>query len=117
MLPVAEQAAARRRLQIHATEVAAAHVGQPVVARDALVDEGVVRGQQLEHAAVLAHDAVEEQLGLAPEAVRERRVVRGIQQRVRADLVEVLQPQPLRREARRQGLRARVAQHPLDLSS
>ena len=35
--------------------------------RQPLVDERVVRGQQVEDAAVLAHDAVEEQLRLAPE--------------------------------------------------
>ena len=35
--------------------------------RDALVDERIVRGDQVEQAAVLAHEAVEEQLGLAPQ--------------------------------------------------
>ena len=37
------------------------------MSRQPLVDERVVGRQQIEHAAVLAHDALEEQLGLAPE--------------------------------------------------
>ena len=37
------------------------------MARQPLVHEGVVGRQQVEHAAVLAHDALEQQLGLAAE--------------------------------------------------
>ena len=41
----------------HAAEVAAVDVGNAVVPRQPLVDERVVGRQQIEHAAVLAHDA------------------------------------------------------------
>ena len=51
---------------VHAAELVAGDVRNAVVPGEALVDEGVVGGQQVEDAAVLAHDAVEEQLGLAP---------------------------------------------------
>ena len=54
--------------------------GNAVVQRQPLVDERVVGGQQVEHAAVLAQDAVDEQLDLAAERlaqavveIRERR--------------------------------------------
>ena len=41
--------------------------GNAVVLGQPLVHERVVRAQQVEHAAVFADDALEEQLGLAPE--------------------------------------------------
>ena len=55
----------------HATEVAAVHVRNPVVPRQALVDERVVGVQQVEDAAVLAHDALEEELRLRRNACAE----------------------------------------------
>ena len=54
---------------VDAPEAAAVHVGNAVVLGQALVEEGVVGAQQIEHAAVLAHDALEEQLGLLPEGL------------------------------------------------
>ena len=63
---LAQQAAARAAVRERdATEVAAAHVRNAVVLRQPLVEERVVGRQQIEHAAVLAEHAVDEQLGLA----------------------------------------------------
>ena len=107
---MAEDAAAVLR-QRHAPERVAGDVRDAVVLGQPLVHERVVGRQQVEHAAVLADEAVEEQLGLALHRLRQRVVVLRIQQVVRDDLVEVLQAQPLRREARRQRLRPRVGQH------
>ncbi len=60
---MAEQAAARAiGRQRHAAEVIALDVRQAVEPRDALVDERVVGAQQIERAAVLLHDAAEEEL-------------------------------------------------------
>ena len=36
---------------------------------ETLVQEGVVRLQQIEHVAILAHDALEKQLGFLPESL------------------------------------------------
>ena len=55
-----------------AAEVAAVDVRDPVVLRQPLVDERIVRRQQIEHAAILADDAVEEQFGLALESPARR---------------------------------------------
>ena len=52
-----------------APEAAAVDVRNAVVLGEPLVDEGVVGAQQIEHAAILAHDALEEQLGLPPEGL------------------------------------------------
>ena len=52
---------------VDAPEVAAVDVRNAVVLREPLVDERVVRAQQIEHAAVLVHDALEEQLRFAAE--------------------------------------------------
>ena len=67
--PFPEQAAAHVELRAErdAAELAAVHVRDPVVLRQPFVDERVVGRQQIEDAAVLVHDAVEEQLDLAPE--------------------------------------------------
>jgi hypothetical protein len=51
----------------HASELAAVDVANPVVPGQALVDEGVVRRHQVDDVAVLAHDALEQQFGLALE--------------------------------------------------
>ena len=59
--------------QRHAAEVAAVDVRDAVVPRQPLVDERVVGVQQVEDAAVLAHDALEEQLGLRAERLRAAR--------------------------------------------
>ena len=48
----------------------AVDVRDAVVLRQPLVDERVVGGQQLEHAAILANDALEEELRLAPHRPR-----------------------------------------------
>ena len=64
-----EQAPARAvGRQRDAAEVAALHADDPVVAREALVEERVVGGQHLDRGAVLANDAVDEELGLALHA-------------------------------------------------
>ena len=47
-----------------APEAAAIHVRDAVMLRQPLVDERVVRAQQIEHAAILAQDALEEELRL-----------------------------------------------------
>ena len=67
---LAEQPPAIRIGQRHAAELLAAHVRNAVVQRQPLVHERVVRGQQVEHAAVLAHDALDEQLDLFAESPR-----------------------------------------------
>ena len=85
------------------------------MARHALVDERVVRRQQIDDAAVVANEAVEEQLGFALERERQRLIGVGKPDRIRNDLLEVLQPQPLRGESRGQRIGARVLQHPLHL--
>ena len=69
---LAEQAAAHVELrrQRHAAELRAVDVRDAVVLGQPLVDEGVIRGQQIEDAAILVDDAVEEQLDLALEGRR-----------------------------------------------
>ena len=67
MLPWPSSAAARVVGHRHAAELAAVDVGDAVVPRQPLVHERVVGAQQVEHAAVLADDALEQQLGLAAE--------------------------------------------------
>ena len=68
-----EQTAAHAvRTELDAPEPAPLHVGDAVVARQPFVDERVVGAQQVERAAILAHDALEEQLGLAAERLTQR---------------------------------------------
>ena len=107
---VAENAAAIGG-QRDAPEFGAGDVRDAVVARDALVRVGVVGGKQIEQAAILANQAVEEQLGLLLQRQRQRLIGVRIQDRIRNHLLEVLQPQPLRREARGQGIGVRRRQH------
>ena len=64
---LAEQSAPGRVLYRDAPEVAAVDVRDAVVLREPVIDEGVVRRQQIDHVVVLAHDAVEEHFGLFAE--------------------------------------------------
>ena len=62
---VAEQPAAFASRELDAAKAAAADVRDAVVPREALVDERVVGGEQIDDARVLAQHAREQQLGLA----------------------------------------------------
>ena len=96
---LAQQPAARRiRVERDAAEAAAVHVRDAVVLGQPLVDERVVRAQQVEHAPVLAHHAFNEQLRLLPERLPQVVVEVRKEPHVRRDRVEVAQVQPLRRE-------------------
>ena len=64
---LAENAAARIG-QRDAPEFVAGDVGDAVVPGDALVDEGIVGRQQVGDAAIVAHEAVEEELGLLAQS-------------------------------------------------
>ena len=54
---------------LDAAEMRAADVRDAVVLREPLVDERVVRGQQIEHAAIFAEDAAGKELRFAAEAL------------------------------------------------
>ena len=102
---VAEDAAAIGR-QRDAAELRAGDVRDAVMAGHALVRVGVVGGKQIEQAAILAHQAVEEELGLLLQRQRQRLIGIRIQDRIRNHLLEILQAQPLRRKSRRQRIGA-----------
>ena len=72
--------------------------GNAVVARQPLVDERVVGAQQIEHAAILAQRAGDEQLGLLLERLEQAVVEVRIDVRMHDDLVDAAQVQPLRGE-------------------
>ena len=114
---LAEQAPARRLLELDPPEPIAFHVGDAVVQRDALVEERVLRSQQIDDAAVFPEDAVGEQRQLGAE-IRARIASAGRireHRRVRHDLVEALHVEPLVHEVARQRHRTRIGEHALHL--
>ena len=66
---LAQQSPRASSVMRHAAELAAIDVRNSVVLGQALIDEGVIGVQQIEHAVVFAHDAAEEHLGLALESL------------------------------------------------
>ena len=110
-----EQAAARRLVERDAAEVAAPDSGYAVVAGEPLVDERVVGREQVEDAPVLAQHAVEEQLRLAAERLAEPFAEVGENVLVRLHGGGVPQRQPLAGEVAREGVRARIGEHPRHL--
>ena len=84
--------------ELDAPEVAAVDVRDAVVLGQALVQERVVRLQQVEHAAILAHDALEQEFRLLAEGLPQVVVEVGEQAQVRGDRIQVPQVQPLARE-------------------
>ena len=87
-----EQPAAGAVGQRDAPEAAPADVGDPVVPREPLVDEREVGVDQIQDAAILADDGLEQQFRLAPEGVAEVAVELL---RCRRHVVELPQLQPL----------------------
>ncbi len=107
-----EQAAPVRIGQLHLAEARAVDARDAVVLGQPLVHERVVGAQQLERAAVLAHDVAEEQLGLAAERLPDVVVEIREQQQVGRDLrLQVAQLQPLTGEIVDQGIGAFVRDH------
>ncbi len=75
----------------------------------------MVRRQQVQNAAILAKDAVDKQLHLAPERLAQAVVEVREDDRVRIDLVERPHLQPLKREVADQRFGTRVGEQPSDL--
>ncbi len=96
---------------LDAPEVRAPYVRDAVVLREPLVHERIVRGQQLEHAAIFFQNAAGKELGLAPEALAqifvEIELALGIGQHRR----EVAQEQPLPHEIPDERVGARIGEH------
>ena len=98
-----------------ASEMAAPHVGDAVVAREPFVDEGVVGREQLGDASVLSQDELEEELRLAPEPLAQALAESGEEVFVGLHRRGVAQAQPLAGEIGDERRRPRVPQHPLRL--
>ena len=62
---------------------------------EALIDERVVGRKKVGERPILAHYAVEQQLGLTQHGLRERLVEIGIEEQIRTRILEILQMQPL----------------------
>ena len=110
--PAAHAVAGKRNLP----EALAIDAGNAVVLRQPLVQERVVRVEQIEDAAILPDDAVEEQLGLAAEGLPQ--VVVKVEEQLGAgpEPVNVADLQPLAGEVAHQRLRPWIREHPLHLA-
>ena len=94
-----------------APETAAVDVGNPIVRRQALVQERVVRRQQVHDAAVVMHLAADEQPGLLFHRLTQVLVELRIQLGIGHGAGELAQLQPAAGEIVDQGVRTRIAQH------
>ena len=107
-----QDARARRALEAHTLKLLAGHALDAVVRREPLVDEGVIRREELEQAPVLAQHVFKKQLRLALHRCPQLRVERRKQLLVRLHDVEVAELEPLPGEVLHQRLAPRVFQHP-----
>ena len=98
-----------------APEAAAVHVRDPVVFGEPLVHERVVGAEQIERAPVLLHDALDEQLGFAPECLTQVVVEVGERPGVRTRGSQVPQIEPLAREVGDERFGLGTREHPLHL--
>ena len=112
---VSEQAAPPAIRIPHLTELVADDAGDAVVAGEPFVHERVIGGEQIPHGPVFADDVAEEEVGFAEHRRLELLVEVRVEPHVGIDLVQVLQPQPLRGKARGEDVRAAIAEHPPDL--
>ena len=110
-----EQAAPILVAHRHAPELGAVNARDAVVLGEPLIDEGVVRIQQLADALVFAQHALDQELGLLPQRVAQIVVEIRERRRIRLDTRDVAQEQPLPGEIRHERLRARIGEHALHL--
>jgi len=109
---LAEQTAAVGINELHPPELRAVDAREAVVPGEPLVDEGVVRAQKLQSAAVFAQNISEEQLGLLAKSLADVVVEIGEHQQVGNDLcLQIAQLQPLAREIFDQGAGAFIRKH------
>ena len=99
-----------------AAELVAVNALDPVVLGQALIDEGVIRVQQIDDAAILAQLAFDQQLGFLLERLAQVLVEVGKGRRIRLYRWDIAQEQPLAGEVLHQRLRARIGQHAPDLA-
>ncbi len=85
------------------------------MAREALVDERVARGQQCPHVLVVEEHAAQEQPDLLGEVLAQRVSELGEQQLVGLDRVEILDVQPAQSELVDEHRGSRVLEHAPDL--
>ena len=109
-------AAALGSAHVHAPELGPRDSRDAVKAGQALVEEGVIGVQQLEHAAVILDDIPNKQLGLAAHRLAQALVEHREALQVRPDHVDILELEPLPGEILDQRGRLLIAQHPFDLS-
>ena len=104
--------------KLHAPKPTTVDVRDAVVSRQPLIDEGVIRGQQFDHAAVIAKLAFDEKLAFLPERLTQRLIEYRLREelRVGCDASKISQPQPLRNKIGNQGVGALVGQHTADLT-
>src|SRR5262249_49070259 len=79
------------------------------------IEECVVRPDQIEHAAILAQHAVEEEFGFLPEGLSQVVIEVPKKSSVRSDGFDIAQPQPLSSEIRSDVERASIGKHPARL--
>src|SRR5262245_5995763 len=68
---LSQQSAPRRIGNSHSPKLASIKIRNPIVPRQALVHERVVRRQEIENVSVFTNDTFEEQFRLAPERLTE----------------------------------------------
>ena len=112
---LAEQTATVFGRQRDAAELASVDVRNAVVPRQTFIDEGVVGVQQVHHAAVFAHDALEEELRFLAHRLAQVVVEIGEDLRIGRGVLEVAQEQPLLGEVVDQRVGALVGKHALHL--
>src|SRR3954453_23998967 len=94
---LSEQALPCFILNRHAPEAAAVNIGYPVMSRQPLIDERIIRRHQIENAAVFPQNTLEQQLRLAAESLAQ--IIVEIREfiRVRLHVPQIAQLQPLPR--------------------
>ena len=95
----------------HSAELIAEYAGDPIVARQALVQIGIVGSKQVEDASILPNETGKEDLRLAAHRIGELLIEIREPVRIGMDLVEILKPEPLSREPRPERLRPRIPEH------
>src|SRR5947199_384298 len=79
----------------HRPETAAVHVRNPVMLRQPFVQECIVRPEEVEHTAVLAHDTLEKEFRFLAERLAQIVIKIRKETQVRGDRFQVSQVKPL----------------------
>ncbi len=110
-MPQQSSTVSQFRPESHAAELRPVNIRNAIVPGEPLIQESIVRGQQIHDIAILAHNAFKEQFRLAPETLPQLVIPVGIEHSIGRSRLQIPQVQQLIGEVFHESLRPGIGKH------